>query len=93
MVMKRSNPTNSPETKAVSVLYSLSFSRSLSLCLSVFLSTEQILFLEFALSQIKALNQNLSKSRMLRAMSFTLNSTQTHTKKKNLSVTTCLHQT
>ena len=42
-----------------------------------------MLFLELALSQIKAPIQNLSKSRMLRAMSFTPNEahiyTDTHT--------------
>lgn len=72
MVMKRSNATNSLETSQCRPL-------ALFLSLSLYLYG---LFLETAPLQIKALNQNLSKSRMLRAMSFTPNATHTHTHKK-----------
>ena len=93
MGMKRSNATNSPETKAASVLHSLA---SLSLSQSLPPLFPYVLFLEVSLSQIKALNQNLSKSRMLRAMSFTPNRararTHTHTT-LSVTMTMCLHQT
>ena len=83
-----------PVSFILSLLSLLSLSLSLSLSLPPLFP--YVLFLEVSLSQIKALNQNLSKSRMLRAMSFTPNRararTHTHTT-LSVTMTMCLHQT
>lgn len=65
-------------------------SRGPSLALSLYM-----LFLEVAPLQIKALNQDLSKSRMLRATSFTPNKRHTgaHTHRHTHTMIMCLHQT